>query len=89
MVALDVSGWEQLEQIDAYAKAGGVSREQTIRWLVNMATAHPTRESCYEGDGGWSGLPVPDFSAVRPMADDGSVRADQLDVKGAGPFSDP
>lgn len=76
-------------QVDAYAKAGGVSREQAIRWLVNMATAHPTRESCYEGECGWSGLPVPDLSAVRPVGDDGSARADQLNVKGTGPFSDP
>lgn len=50
VATLDVSGWGQLEQIDAYAKAGGVSREQAIRWLVNMATAHPTRESCYLGE---------------------------------------
>lgn len=50
VVALDVSEWGQLAQIDAYAKAGGVSREQAICWLVAMATAHPTRESCYMGE---------------------------------------
>lgn len=54
IVALDVSDWETLPQIDAYAQAGRVSREQAIRWIVNMATAHPTRESCYLGECGVS-----------------------------------
>jgi hypothetical protein len=59
MVAVDVAGWENLEKVDAYAVAGRVSREQAIRWLVNMATAHPTRESCYEGEcDGWPEVPI-------------------------------
>ncbi len=58
VVALDVSEWGQLAQIDAYARAGGVSRGQAIRWLVNMATAHPTRESCYMGECGGSPCPI-------------------------------
>lgn len=47
VVAVDCAGWGSLAAVDAYAQAGGVDRAQAIRWLVNAALAHPTRESCY------------------------------------------
>lgn len=54
VVPVDVGGWPQLAQVDAYAATAGVDREQAIRWMVNMAVAHPTRESCHQ-DGGCDG----------------------------------
>jgi hypothetical protein len=39
-----------LAAVDAYAQAGRVDRAQAIKWLVNAALAHPTRESCYTGE---------------------------------------
>lgn len=50
-VVLDVANWETLAAVDTYA-AGKVDRAQAIKWLVNMAVAHPTRESCLEGECG-------------------------------------
>lgn len=50
MTVVDTAGWENLAVVDAYAAAGRVDRSQAIKWLINMALAHPTRESCHESE---------------------------------------
>ena len=50
LVVVDTAGWGNLAAVDAYAQAGRVDRAQAIKWLVNAALAHPTRESCYTGE---------------------------------------
>lgn len=55
LVCIDVARWETLPDVDEYARLSRVSRAQAIKWLVNMAVAHPTRLSCHEGECDWRG----------------------------------